>query len=187
LSCDIAPRENARPRENWSASKATGIANTISSTTTGNWDHVLVGPAGAFLLDSKLSHTTTAAGGDALRSGRISHPGRVVRGSAKRINHELRQRLGSGTAPSVQAVVVVWGDFPQDRHTEQEVVYLHGDQLVSWLNELPTKLNAPQRAALITALAEVREELAPALMASSRRNVPRRAGEFSSSSGLLGL
>lgn len=128
----------------------------------GNWDHVLIGPAGVFLLDSKLSHTTTAAGGDALRSGRISHPGRVFRGSAKRINHELRQRLGRGHAPWVQAVVVIWGDFPQARHTEEEVVYLEGEQLIPWLTELPQKLNAPQRAALITALADVRQELGSA-------------------------
>src|SRR6266550_706759 len=33
----------------------------------GNWDHVLVGPPGVFLLDSKRLHGMAAVGGDALR------------------------------------------------------------------------------------------------------------------------
>lgn len=41
----------------------------------GNWDHVLVGPAGVFLLDSKFLNGTVAAGRDALRAGRMVHSG----------------------------------------------------------------------------------------------------------------
>jgi hypothetical protein len=37
----------------------------------GNWDRVLVGRAGVFLLDSKRLHGTAAVGGDALRAGRL--------------------------------------------------------------------------------------------------------------------
>lgn len=124
----------------------------------GNWDHVLVGPAGVFLLDSKLLHGTVAAGGDALRSGRLTFAGGSFRFGAKKIKQLLEQRLGF-RAPWVQAVAVVWGDFPQGRHEEQDVVYLRGDQLRSWIAELPQKVNAPQRAALVTALQEIRELL----------------------------
>jgi Nuclease-related domain len=124
----------------------------------GNWDHVLVGPAGVFLLDSKLLNGTAAAGADSLKCGRLAYPGRRFRGGAKQIKELLEQRLGF-RGPWVQAVVVVWGDFPQRRHEEEEVVYVQGHELASWLSQLPSKVTAPQRAAYVTALREVRESL----------------------------
>ena len=126
----------------------------------GNWDHVLVGPAGVFLLDSKVLHNTSSARDDALRSGRVYYPGRGFRGGAVRVKLAVEQRIGS-RAPWVQAVVVVWGDFPQGYHEEQDVIYLRADRLVPWLCALPEKVNAPQRAALVTALQEVRAEVEP--------------------------
>jgi hypothetical protein len=125
----------------------------------GNWDHILVGPPGVFVLDTKTVHGLAAAGGDALRSGRLAYSGGGFRGGALRIKQALEERLGA-RAPWVQAVVVVWGQFPQARHEEQDVVYLLGDELRPWLSGLPEKLNAPQRAALTTALREVRASLA---------------------------
>jgi hypothetical protein len=124
----------------------------------GNWDHVLVGPPGMFLLDSKFLHGTAAAGGDALRSGRLMYAGGSFRGGARTIKVELEKRLGF-RAPWVQAVVVVWGDFPQKHHEEENVVYLQVDELTAWLVSLPQKANAPQRAAYVTALKEVRDVL----------------------------
>lgn len=121
----------------------------------GNYDHVLVGPAGVFLLDSKLLHGTAAAGQDMLRSGRVTYSGAAFRGGARQIKVALERQLGS-RAPWVQAVAVVWGDFPQGLHREENVVYIQGEQLVSWLSSLPARLNAPQRAACVTALKEVR-------------------------------
>jgi hypothetical protein len=124
----------------------------------GNYDHVLVGPPGIFLLDSKLLHSTSAAGGDGLRAGRLVFHGTSFRAGARRVNSALGGRLGFG-APWVQSVVVVWGDFPQERHEEQNVVYVRGERLVDWLTGLPGRINAPQRAACVTALREVRETL----------------------------
>ena len=124
----------------------------------GNWDHVLVGPPGVFLLDSKRYHGTAAVRGDTLRSGRLALPGGMFRSGAKRIKLALEGRLGA-RAPWVQPVVVVWGEFPQARHEEQGVVYLRGEELRPWLSELPSKLNAPQRAALVTGLQEVRTSI----------------------------
>jgi hypothetical protein len=126
----------------------------------GNWDHVLVGPPGVFLLDSKLLHGTAAAGGDALRSGRVQYSGASFRGGALGVKRALEQALGA-RAPWVQAVVVVWGEFPQARHEEEDVVYVRGDELRAWLSQLPPRLNGPQRAALVTALQEARQGLTP--------------------------
>jgi hypothetical protein len=126
----------------------------------GNFDHILVGPPGVFLLDSKVLHGLSAAGNDRLRSGRLTYQGAVFRSSAMRVKRALDKSLGSH-APWVQAVVVVWGDFPQGRHTEKDVVYVRGEELRMWLSELPNRLNAPRRAALVTALQEVRLGLRP--------------------------
>ena len=65
----------------------------------GNYDHVLVGPAGVFALDSKLLHGTVAAGQDMLRSGRVTYRGSTCRGSSKRLNtrsscNSARERHG---------------------------------------------------------------------------------------------
>jgi hypothetical protein len=124
----------------------------------GNWDHVLVGPPGVFLLDSKLLHTTAAAGRDALRSGRIVYSGGSFRAGARGVKDAIERELG-WRAPWVQAVVVVWGDFPQARHEEENVVYVRGEELYAWVEGLPEKLNAPQRAAVVAALRETRMAL----------------------------
>jgi hypothetical protein len=124
----------------------------------GNYDHVLVGPPGVFLLDSKLLHGTSAAARDELRSGRVSYSGRAFRAGAKNVKVGLEQRLGF-RAPWVQSVVVVWGDFPQGHHEEEHVVYIRGEGLVAWLTSLADRVTAPQRAAYITALRELRTDL----------------------------
>ena len=124
----------------------------------GNYDHVLVGPPGVFLLDSKFLHGVSAAAKDALRSGRVTYPGASFRAGAKTVKVGLERRLGF-RGPWVQSVVVVWGDFPQRHHEEEHVVYLVGEDLVDWLTSMPERANAPQRAAYATALRELREEL----------------------------
>ena len=126
-----------------------------------DWDHVVIGPPGTFLVDSKLLNGTAAVERDALRSGRLTYQGGGVRGSARDVNKTLEARLGR-RAPFVTPVVAVWADFPQDRVEEEGVVYVRGEHLASWLAGLPQKLNAPERAALITALKEARAELAAA-------------------------
>ncbi len=125
----------------------------------GDWDHVLIGPPGVFLLDSKLLHGTAVAARDALRSGRVTYEGRRFRGGAVDVNKALELRL-SRRAPFVKPVAVVWGQFPQENVEEDGVVYVRGDQLAGWLGDLPEKLNAPERAALVAALKEARADVA---------------------------
>jgi Nuclease-related domain len=126
----------------------------------GNWDHVLVGPPGVFLLDSKFLHGTAAAAQDALRCGRMRFSGSAFRSGAWAVKSAVQRRLGT-RSPWVQAVAVVWGDFPQQRHTEDRVVYLSGEHLTEWLESLDERLNAPQRAAIVEALKETRIEIKP--------------------------
>ena len=143
------------PEERWHCEHSIELAH-------GDWDHVLVGPPGVFLVDSKRLHKKAVVAQDAIRSGRLTFRGCDFRRNAKVVNKALEARLGR-KAPYVTPVVAVWGDFPQRcvKEGQNPVVYLQGEDLASWLTGLPPKLNAPDRAALTTALTEVRAELAP--------------------------
>lgn len=125
----------------------------------GNWDHVLVGPPGVFLLDSKALNNPARVERDALRSGRLRFGGGTARSRAVAIHHELMKQLGDSLW--VQAVVVVWGEFREEALTEKNVVYVRGDRLLPWLSGLDPKLGRPQRAAAVEALRVVRESRAP--------------------------
>lgn len=127
----------------------------------GNWDHVVVGPPGIFLLDSKRLHARAEARDDALRAGGLIFRGSNARGMAGRAHTEIERRLGFH-APWVHAAFVVWGDFPQRRHFEKKVSYIRGEELVEWLTSQPAAMTAPQRAAVVQALRELRSTLAPA-------------------------
>lgn len=125
----------------------------------GNWDHILVGPPGVFLLDSKRLSGQAVAVGDSLRSGRVRYSGLAARRAALEVKRRMDDALGQ-SAGWVQAVVVVWGDFPQALHEEERVVYVAGRELRSWLSSLEPRTNTSQIAARATALGCIREQLA---------------------------
>lgn len=124
----------------------------------GNWDHLLVGPPGVFVLDSKLLHGQAVASGDGLRAGRLTYSGLAVRRAAFTVKERLEEQLGQ-PAGWVQGVVVIWGDFPQRCYEADRVVYVAGEELVDWLSALSDKLNQPQVVARATALRLMREKL----------------------------
>jgi hypothetical protein len=106
----------------------------------GNWDHILVGPSGIFVLDSKHLSRPASVSADALRCGRLKFEGRTFRGAAIGLKEALE---GLGLRPPyVHAVAVVWGDFAQRRWEEENVAYVHGADLVDWLRERPRELQA---------------------------------------------
>ncbi len=123
----------------------------------GNWDHVLVGPPGVFLLDSKALNNPARVEDDALCSGRLRYKGGAARGGARTIHHALLEQFRHPLW--VQSVVVVWGDLGEERR-EDNPVYLCGESLVPWLSGLEDRLGRPQRAAAIEALRVVRESMA---------------------------
>lgn len=125
----------------------------------GNWDHILVGPPGIFVLDSKLIHGRAVARNDELRAGRLRYSGLAARRAALDVKRCLDVELGQ-SARWVQAVVVIWGDFPQGCHEEEHVVYVSGRDLLPWLASLDQRINPSQLAARVTAIRRVRERLA---------------------------
>jgi hypothetical protein len=127
----------------------------------GNWDHILVGPSGVYLIESKYLHHTAAVRDDTLLSGGLSFSGSTFRVEAWRIKSELEGRLGFSPR-WVQPVVVIWGSFPQKRIKEGRVVYLAADELVPWLESRPAQLASPQQLAAISGIRELRAVLGAA-------------------------
>jgi hypothetical protein len=114
----------------------------------GNLDHIVVGPGGVFLLDSKnLSGTITleAAGlkteyADAPRDGfTYTNLAGAMRGASA----HLKEQLAATTKLTswVQAVVVIWGHFPEAMAERDKVAYVSGEQLEAWLLRQPARLS----------------------------------------------
>jgi hypothetical protein len=116
----------------------------------GNWDHVAIGRAGVFLIDTKRVTRPAVVADDTLLSGRIRSNGASFRGAAAGLSAELERRCG--TKPWVRAVVVIWGDFPQRCREENRVTYLGADELLGWLRGQPSRLNAESTRRLGDAL-----------------------------------
>ena len=115
-----------------------------------NLDHVLVGPGGVFVLDTKNFPGTAQVKGDRLRitrpDGRAGYDGpdlaRRARGQGIELNRMLRQRCGISSW--VSAVIVLWADFPSRAVAGDRMSYVPGDHLVEWLSAQPARLNAKQ-------------------------------------------
>jgi hypothetical protein len=117
----------------------------------GNVDHIVIGPPGVFLLDSKRLSGTVRIDGDGLAtvdrgdddSLSYRHPG------GKHLLSLARETHSRGLASTrirlwVAPVMVIWADFPQRVVDENRCVYVHGDELVPWLRAREQRI-APSR------------------------------------------
>lgn len=121
----------------------------------GNLDHLVVGPPGVFLLDSKYwSGEVSVVDGTATVTPRDNPDAawsatglaRRMRGMS-RGNKEALEGL-TGVRTWVQAVVVVWAPFSQRAVVSEGVAYVAGDHLAEWLLSLPTRLDSQATARL---------------------------------------
>ncbi len=124
-----------------------------------NIDHLLVGPAGVFVLETKNLHGSVVVRGD---QATLTRPGRERpdyqgswwaregRSHAADANSFFRQRVQ--VRPWVTAVVVLWADFPQRQYAGDKVTFVHGDDLVTWLQDQPERLKPDQITRLRAAL-----------------------------------
>jgi len=115
-----------------------------------NFDHVLVGPPGVFLLETKVRIGTLSVEEGALTIRYWDDPDEVItlphlraqmlrRAKALRATHQFKRSVRRWVTP----VVVIWGHFP-DRFVEDGgVIYIHGDDLVEWLR--PPRAPKPSR------------------------------------------
>lgn len=137
----------------------------------GNIDHIVVGRGGVFLLDSKNLGGTVVLEPEGLTMKYESDVRSdftntrleaAMRGAAAR----LKKRVESAThvRPWVQAVVVVWGEFPEARAEGDRVVYVAGAGLCEWLKAQQGRLSVRDQRLVELALdAEIVAPPAPAV------------------------
>jgi hypothetical protein len=108
----------------------------------GNLDHLVVGPHGVFLLETKATRgradvedgTLTAYSSD---DDETVWRHRGLRGrllaNAAALSREI---AGSANVRTwVQPVVVIWDEFPRRVVEDRGLAYVHGDDLLVWLRE----------------------------------------------------
>ena len=125
----------------------------------GNHDHIVSGPAGVFLLNSKFLRGEATVNGDGyVQVQRRFDPrpyreplGRRAKAAAASLSRELRNN--GGGAVWVQPVIVFWSEFSQRQVEADGVIYLRGEELVPWLRPLPARHSASRASALATTVA----------------------------------
>jgi hypothetical protein len=96
----------------------------------GNWDHIVIGPAGVYVIDSKNLSGSAKVVDDALVSGRLRFSGGSFRAAAAELSEALKT---NGRRPWVQPIVAIWGEFPQEHVERDGVIYLAAERLVPYL------------------------------------------------------
>jgi hypothetical protein len=110
-----------------------------------NIDHVLVGPAGVFLLDSKNYSGEARTDDGELKVRWLEDPeeGWVCRGLVPRMRAaraELKEAIEAATGVRVwvQPVVVLWMSFPERVAQMSDVFVVQGSALSEWLRTRTT-------------------------------------------------
>ena len=111
-----------------------------------NLDHVLTGPSGVFLLETKNLAGTISVEEGVLVARQFDDPDEIyryrslaprLRGQAKELSARLHRE--SGARAWVNAVAVIWGHFPQGLINCENVTYIHGDRIAQWLASQSTR------------------------------------------------
>ncbi len=115
-------------------------------TGHGNIDHLVVGPGGLFVLDSKTWRGTITVTPDIVTIQRWGDPRGQTWSSGPVVSLavQTRDRIKALTKINqfVTPVVVVWGDFPQGVAEVKGVTFVHGDRLVEWLMARPVSIHS---------------------------------------------
>jgi hypothetical protein len=127
----------------------------------GNRDHVVVGPGGIFLLDTKsLTGRVRIADRDTVCVERIDNPHASyrqkdmadrVRLAAIRLKKDI-ERSTDQRGLWVNAVIVLWSPFEQRVVKGNHIDFVHGDELVKWLESRPVVQGEAKTAAIAAAL-----------------------------------
>lgn len=131
----------------------------------GNYDHIAVGSAGVFLLETKnLNGTVEIQIGVPVLSRRLDRDARTRLGeirpralsAAATLKGDLERCTGHRTW--VQAVVVFWSDFPQGLVDDGRCVFVHGSRLRAWLAEHPERLDHGKAGQIASAIPQIAEQ-----------------------------
>jgi hypothetical protein len=112
--------------------------------------HVAIGPGGVIVLQSqRLEHPYDADDRNSERELLIQR--RRALAAAANLRREIEDTTGQ---PGwVQAVVVVWSEFPAGCLQDGRCVFVSGPRLIDWLRRRPDQLS-PERAAEVHAALE---------------------------------
>jgi hypothetical protein len=121
----------------------------------GNYDHIVLGPGGLFVLDSKYLRGELRVGpkGPVVHRSLDDDAKSELRGMAPQLKARavaLRSYLRETTrfTEYVHAVVVTWSAFPQLEVAHDRCSYLAGPELVEWLRNQPQRF-APAHMVLL--------------------------------------
>lgn len=116
------------------------VEHDVQQDGRANLDHVLTGPPGIYLLETKNLAGTISIEEGVLVARQFDDPDEIyryrslaprLRGQAKELSARLHDESGRRTW--VNAVAVIWGHFPQGLVSYENVTYIHGDRLRGWL------------------------------------------------------
>lgn len=132
-------------------------------TGFGNYDHVVVGSPGVFLIETK-NHQGSVEIEDGVPRLRRRHDPEArnsLRGDgaqAVRLATSLHGSISArvGSCPFVSALVVYWNPFPAKRFKEPNVTYIHGSELRAYLEALPPQLPAEKQQTVFSAVRELK-------------------------------
>jgi hypothetical protein len=139
----------------------------------GNYDHIAIARAGVLLLETK-----NLKGSVEIRDGvphlhRRLDPDvderlvpirpRVLRAAAE-LGGEIERR--TGRRPWVQAVVVLWSDFPQGYVEHDRCIFIHGPRLRAWIADRADQLDE----ATVSEITEAVEAIAAEPLTRSARS-----------------
>jgi hypothetical protein len=119
------------------------------AASRGNIDHVVVGPGGVFLLDSKRWRGSVTVEADSAVVRRLEDPDLHWRFTSpahvKGLAVEVSEAIRASTRATVWVtpVIVVWGEFAQVVGGDT-CTFVHGDALARWLKDQPARI-APGR------------------------------------------
>jgi len=114
----------------------------------GNYDHIVVGPAGVFLLDSKnLQGSVHVRDGKPYLHRRDDPEANsachwictTTLAGAASLHDEIKRCTGHRAW--VQAVVVLWSEFDDGVYQDENCVLVHGSRIHEWLAGQPDKLD----------------------------------------------
>jgi hypothetical protein len=119
------------------------VVHDLQRRNGANIDHVLVGPPGVYLLDSKNIGTEVRIDRDELTAlrpdGRQRYRERTMANKARGAAAALSRALTTAESRCwVNAVLVVWGDMPEPHVASTNLDWVAGAELVNWLNNQPS-------------------------------------------------
>jgi hypothetical protein len=134
----------------------------------GNVDHVIVSAAGVFLLDSKWLGGEASISGDTVHVKRydddedsydLKWSAQGVRAQAARLQRSIEEET---SVRFVKAVMVFWNKFDAEVIEGQRIVFVHGDRLLTWLEEQPQAMSSEWVADVAGCIKRTRQPAHPA-------------------------